>query len=94
MLSSGHGRVVFAIRAQDAQRSSSATLTGREEAGIGSSLDGNGQVGIIKHDHRVLAAHFQLELAVMFDGSSSDTLSRTDRTGKGYPLRAPHSNLP
>lgn len=81
---SGERRDELVVNAfgDDQARGRGAALAGREEAGIGGGFDGNREVGVIKNDHRVLAAHFQLELTVMFDRGGGDAFSRASRAGK------------
>ncbi len=51
-------------------------------SGIGGGFDCDGKVGIVKDDHRALAAHIELELAVMLYGGERDTFASAGRAGK------------
>src|SRR5207245_9413851 len=61
-----------------------ATLASSAEAAPESALDGEVEVGIVEHDHRVLAAEFEGTMLERFGCSGADDPSHLRRAGQGY----------
>ena len=54
----------FVVRGRLWRRSNPAL---DEETRIGGGLHGHGQIRVVKHDHRIFAAHFELIFSVIHD---------------------------
>ena len=70
----------------DQTRGRRATLAGREEGAVDGAIHRNRQIGVVQHDKRVLAAHFELELAIVLDRGRRDALARAARARKSEGL--------
>ena len=83
----GHGidEGIMDACCDDEARGGGATLSGREKRAIDGGFHGGFQVGIIEHDQRVFAAHFQLHFFHRrdLDASRRHFAAGRDRTGKG-----------
>ena len=69
----------------DQARGGRAALAGREKGALHRAFDGDLEVGVIQHDERVLAAHFELDLLhrVAGDAGGRDLAAGRDRAGEG-----------
>ena len=67
----------------DQARGRRAALAGRIEGALRRGLDRHLEVGVIEHDGRVLAAHFELELAHHLDAGFRHAAAGADRAGEG-----------
>ena len=61
-LDAGRDESVMDALGDDQARGGGAALAGREEGAVDGAFDRRLEVGVVEHDHRVLAAHFELEL--------------------------------
>ena len=53
-----------------------------KKAPLTAGLDRDLEVGVVEHDHRVLAAHLELELAHHLDRGLGDAPAGADRAGE------------
>ncbi len=65
-----------------------AALAGRVEGALHAELDGLRQVGIVEHDLRVLAAHFELHLLLVRHALDADRTTHADRAGEADRVHA------
>ena len=66
----------------DQARGRRAALAGGEEAAVQRRVHRDVQVGVVEHDHRILAAHLQLELGHARDAGLRDALAGGHRAGE------------
>ena len=57
-------------------------MPGRKERAVHAGTDGDIQIGVVQNHHRVLAAHFHLDLLARFHALYADPATRGDRSGK------------
>ena len=67
----------------DQPRGGRAALAGGEIGAVDRAFDRRLQVRVVEHDERVLAAHFELELAHPRGAGRGDALAGRDRAGEG-----------
>lgn len=68
---------------------SRAALAGGVEGALGAQLDGDLEVGVVQHDLRVLAAHFQLHLGATRHAGLDDAATDAHRTGEAHGIDLP-----
>ena len=60
-----------------------ASLSSGEKRTIDGAFHGDLQIGIVKHNERILATHFELEFRHARETSGRDFLTRRNRSGEG-----------
>ena len=73
----------WTLRLDDEARRRRAALAGLVEGAVEGGRDRDVEIGIVQHDERVLAAHFELELGAARGAGHGDLGAGLDRAGEG-----------